>query len=104
MSKGNTEANGWTFAQIPIWVICDPDISDGAKTLLGYLKYRQGTDAACWPTKATIAEDLQVSKDTVSRRMKELVAAKYVKRIIRPGHSNLYQLIADPGGKAEVRR
>lgn len=102
MTKGDmTEAKGWTFAQVPIWVIGDPDISDGAVRLLGYLKYRQGTDAACWPSKATMAEDLHVSTDTISRRLTELTEAGYVNRLFRSGKTNLYQLIADPGGKAE---
>lgn len=102
MGKGDMRSSGWTFAQVPIWAICDPDISDGAKAQLGYLKYRQGTDAACWPSKATIAGDMGVSVDTVERRTSELVAAGYVRRIQRPGRSNLYHLIADPGGKREA--
>lgn len=91
---------GWTFAQMPIWLITSADVTDGAKILFGYLKYRQGTDAACWPSKARIAKDLSISRDTVTRRIQELIDAGYVERIERKGRTNLYKLIADPNDEA----
>jgi DNA-binding MarR family transcriptional regulator len=97
----NTKATGWTFAQVPIWLLCNHDISDGAKVLFAYLKYRQGTDAACWPSKETMARDLGISKDTVTRRIRELDDATYIKRHIRAGTTTLYELVADPLGERE---
>jgi DNA-binding MarR family transcriptional regulator len=99
---GNTIANGWDFAQMPIWAICDHNLSDGAKILLAYLKWRQGNDAACWPSKTKIAQDLGVSKATVKRRLAELEAQGYVRRELRSGRSTLYHITADPSGKREA--
>ncbi|MBU1173439.1 MAG: helix-turn-helix domain-containing protein [Proteobacteria bacterium] len=98
---GNTKATGWTFAQVPIWLLCNEGISDGAKTLFAYLKYRQGTDAACWPSKQTIADDLGVSTETVGRRLGELDAHGYVVRHTRRGRSTLYEMLAEPEGEKE---
>jgi hypothetical protein len=70
--------------------------------LFAYLKYRQGTDAACWPSKTTMANDLGVSKPTIERRLKALIETGYVKRKVRPGMTNLYVLHADPGGCADA--
>lgn len=99
---GNTVSNGWNFAQVPIWAICDHSLSDGAKVLLAYLKWRQGNDAACWPSKTRIAKDLDVSKATIKRRLVELEEQRYIRRELRAGRSTLYHIIADPPGKKEA--
>jgi DNA-binding transcriptional ArsR family regulator len=96
-----TKATGWTFSQVPIWLLCNHDISDGAKVLFAYLKYRQGTDAACWPSRETIASDIGIAQSTVTRRLKELEDAGYIKRHFRDGTSTLYEMIADPPGEQE---
>lgn len=87
---------GWTFAQVPIWAICDPRISDGAKTLLAYLVWRQGENPDAWPSVQRMADDLRVSKSTVSRRIEELDAVGYTHITYRPGQSSLYAMVADP--------
>jgi len=99
--SGNTTATGWTFAQVPIWLLANGKISDGAKVLFAYLKFRQGTDTACWPSKQTMASDLEVKPVTITRRLSELYDSGYVVKHCRPGHSNLYELMAAPDGEPE---
>jgi DNA-binding transcriptional MocR family regulator len=69
---------GWVFAQTPIWAACDPNISDGAHRLLVYLAWRQGNDNGCWPSRARMARDLNASRETIRRRLRELEDAGYL--------------------------
>jgi hypothetical protein len=87
---------GWIFAQTPIWTICDPNITDGALRLFAYLAWRQGNDNSCWPSVPTMAHDLNVSEDTIRRRLRELESENYLVTTHRIGRSNDYSLIADP--------
>ena len=87
---------GWIFAQTPIWTICDPNITDGALRLFAYLAWRQGNDNSCWPSVPTMAHDLNVSEDTIRRRLRELESENYLVTKHRLGRSSDYSLIADP--------
>jgi hypothetical protein len=98
---GNTIATGWTFAQIPVWLLTNTELSDGAKVMFAYLKYRQGKDAACWPSYSAIAQDLGITERTAMNRAAELENAGYIERQRRPGRSNLFVLKAAPEGEPE---
>lgn len=87
---------GWVFAQMPIWLLADQRLSDGAKIVFGYLRYRQGTDANCYPSIRTVAHDLGAAERTIQRRLGELEGYGYVERVERAGRSTLYYLVADP--------
>ncbi len=87
---------GWWFAQTPIWTICDPNLSDGALRLFSYLAWRQGNDSSCWPSVPTMARDLDISEDTIRRRLRELEHNSYLITTHRIGRSSDYSLIADP--------
>ena len=91
--QGNTSRTGWHFAQVPIWMICDDEISDGAKALFAYLQWRQGRDAACWPAISTMAHDMHVSSTTIKRRLHELVEHGYVIKTQRTGKTTLYKTL-----------
>lgn len=91
-----TESTGWTFSQIPIWALCDDRISNGAKVLFGYLRWRQGKNACSWPSRGKMAEDLFVSKKTISRWLQELKDVGYVGVQYREGRSSLYVTHANP--------
>ena len=90
---------GWTFVQLPIWILCDDRLSDGAKILLAYLRWRQGKDMGCWPSRAKIAKDLHISKKTVSNRLRELEKCAYVITIYREGASSIYVTNANPNSE-----
>lgn len=92
---------GWTFAQVPIWAVCDPNISDGALRLLAYLAWRQGNDNSCWPSVSRMAQDLRSSPKTIQRRLRELEETGYLVTRHRRGRSNEYTLVADPDGASE---
>ena len=94
--------SGWTFAQVPIWTICDPRLSDGALRLFAYLAWRQGNDAYCWPSISTICRDLHTSPTTARRRLRELAHAGYLKITHRTGRSNHYALHADPHSASDT--
>jgi DNA-binding transcriptional MocR family regulator len=87
---------GWIFAQTPIWTICDPNITDGALRLFAYLAWRQGNDNSCWPSVPTMAHDLNVSEQTIRRRLRELESENYLVTTHRIGRSSDYSLVADP--------
>jgi hypothetical protein len=87
---------GWVFAQVPIWAICDPNLSAGALRLLAYLAWRQGNDGSCWPSLGRMQTDLGCGERTVQRHLRELEEAGYLVTTRRPGRSNTYSLVADP--------
>ncbi len=86
--------SGWTFSQVPINATQDHALSDGAYRLLAYLIWRQGTKDKTWPLVATMAADLGVSHDTISRRVKELEDAGYIEVQRIPGKSSEYSVKA----------
>ncbi len=92
--------SGWTFSQIPIATTQDHALSDGAFRLFAYLVWRQGNKDNSWPLVGTMADDLGVSHDTITRRVKELEDAGYIEVERRPGKSSLYTVTGCP---AEVR-
>lgn len=95
------EKQGWVFAQTPIWATCDFNISDGAYRLFTYLDWRQGNDDYCWPSLARIARDLNLSRSTVRRRLRELEQAGYLITRHRVGRSSQYSLVADPDNASD---
>lgn len=87
---------GWTFVQLPIWILCDNRINSTSKIVLAYLRWRQGNDGCCWPSRGKIARDLNVSERTVSRCLVELRGAGYVEVYFRDGQSSVYKTFANP--------
>ena len=97
----NVTLTGWTFAQTPIWAICDDRLTDKAVRVFGYLYYRQGTNPDCWPSVNKIAEDMGCSHDTINRALKNLDDLGYVVIKHRQGRSSKYTVIAQPEGAAD---
>jgi DNA-binding transcriptional ArsR family regulator len=91
-----TKATGWIFSQVPIWLICSEEVSKSAVVVMAYLRYRQGTDAACWPSIETISSDVGLHESTVRSKIRELEKAGYIIRHKREGRTNLYEIVADP--------
>lgn len=91
------------FASIPKWVQA---LKPGLGPLAVYTALAQyaNTDRECWPSVATLADDLGVSGDTVTRHIKALVALGAVQKTNRwaaTGQtSNLYVLPMSPDAAA----
>lgn len=68
------------------------DISDGAKLLYGLLAYYAGKDGRCFPWVDTLAHEMGVSDDTITRRLTELEKRGFIARIRRgPGRPTYYR-------------
>jgi biotin operon repressor len=85
---------GWNFAQVPIWVLCDTRLDDGAKVLFAYLAWRQGESGGSWPSVPRMAADLGVSEVTIQRRLRALEEYGYLETEQRSGRSSYYTLNA----------
>jgi DNA-binding MarR family transcriptional regulator len=80
------------------------DINDSGHTesetiVFAYLKFRQGTKDHAWPHISTICDDLGLSRATISRTIKSLETAGYIR--IKHAHGGLkqgnkYQITAKP--------
>ena len=104
MSKKTTPfgKEGYTFAQVPIWLVCDPEVSDGAFRLMVYLSWRQGKNAGAWPSIARMARDLRLSTSAVKRRIQALEEKAYLVVTRRQGYTSLYTIVADPNQASEA--
>lgn len=88
-----TGQTGYWFAQIPLDIIRDPRLSAGAVRLYANLAGYANAEGVCWPGKARLAKDLNVSVRTIYNYTRELSAAGHI-IIKRRGRrrSNLYTL------------
>lgn len=86
------------FVIIPEWILL-ANISDKAKVLYGNLwKYADRDTNKCFPSRATLAKNMNCSKSSIDRVLKELIDIKAVSVQNRPpkengaNQSNLYTL------------
>lgn len=96
ISKGSVAliASGWTFAQVPILPILDRSLSPGAKELFVYMCWRRDQEGKMWPSVASIAQDLGISRPSVHKRINELVNEGYLCVFKRRGRTSVYSLTA----------
>ncbi len=59
-------------------VMCDNSISIGAKALYAYICTFAGSEKKAWPGRAKICSDLNISKDSFSKYIKELKTRNYI--------------------------
>lgn len=96
------------FVVLPEWVL-DAEVSDRAVRLYAVLRrYADSTHLTAWPSRATLAERVRCSLDSVDRAMKELIAVGALSVRQRRGDdgsltSNLYTLRSLPPLAASVR-
>lgn len=87
---------GYTFAQLPEWVLLHPDLTDKAKLLFALLDRHAGADGDCFPSKRRLAEMLGCDTRTIIRAkdLLEQVGALEVQPRYDDGRqtSNLYIL------------
>ncbi len=95
------------FIIIPEWILLS-NISDKAKVLYGALwKYADRNNNECFPSRKTLAKDLNCHPSSVDRCIKELVNIKAIRVKNRPpkengaNQSNLYTLITTPSSVSD---
>lgn len=98
----NVRLKGFTFAQIPMWLLACSDVDPLAKVIYGYLVWRQGRNAKCWPSVDRIAEDLQISRASVLRHLARLEELQYIQISRTSGKENEYTVDGDPPQKATL--
>ncbi len=64
-------------------VITDPSLTIQAKGLYALLSCYADKNRSCYPSLSTLADNLNVTPDSVSRYIRELKANKYIKRVGR---------------------
>lgn len=62
----------------------------GAIAVYSYLCFRGGSKKYCFPSQATIAKAIGVSKSTVNRNLKNLEAKGFIKKINKQKENNVY--------------
>ena len=85
--------SGRPFTKVPVALLASPHISDGSKVLYGYLKWLQGTNGNCCPSVSMMATDLNVSQDTIRRRLTELEKYQYLSVTRCPGKQSWYTVM-----------
>jgi hypothetical protein len=91
-----TRLVGFTFAQIPMWLLACTDLDPQAKVVYGYLTFRQGTNPDCWPSVARIATDLNLNRATVLRHLESMERLGCLRVERTAGRVNHYTIVADP--------
>lgn len=91
-----------TFAVVPTWVIDAPITATDVRLYAVLRRYADQTGAA-WPSRATLAERLRVSTDTIDRSVRRLVGIGAVTVTHRRDDtgaltSSLYRVHAQPVG------
>lgn len=71
--------NSAGFGIIPKLVMQDRELSIVAKAIYSYFRSYTGTGDSCFPTRKKICYDLNISNDTFSKHLKNLVRFGYVK-------------------------
>ena len=61
-------------------VMSDPELSVQAKGLYALLCCYANKERKCFPKKTTLADNLNVSFDSIKRYLRELKAKNYIKR------------------------
>lgn len=78
-------------------IYADTDLPHRAIAVYMYLRDRANKSGECWPGIKTIGADLNLSRSTVKRALKDLEHNGYLKKILRyrtngSYTSNLYRL------------
>ena len=79
-------------------IYADDLLPHRAKTVYMYLQDRSNKDGTCWPGITRMAKELNLSRTTVKRALRDLVEAGYVEKVRRyrengSDTSNLYVLL-----------
>ena len=98
----NMKLKGFTFVQVPLWLLACSNVDPQAKVIYGYLVWRQGRNAGCWPSLDKIAADLQLSRASVMRHLRRLEQLGYIQVTREKGRANLYTVNGEPGQTVKI--
>lgn len=85
------------FVKFPMALLEDPRISCGAKTMYALLKMHEPNGGGrSWPSHARLARFLGCHIDRVAFKVKELVAAGWLRYEKRPGTTGHYTTLDHP--------
>ena len=76
----NTSKRTGRFGIVSHNVMTDPELSVQAKCLYALLCCYANKERKCYPKKATLADQLNVSIDSIKRYLRELRTKNYIKR------------------------
>ena len=76
----NTSRRTGRFGIVSHNVMTDPELSVQAKCLYALLCCYANKERKCFPKKTTLADQLNVSMDSVKRYLRELRTKNYIKR------------------------
>ena len=76
----NTSKRTDRFGIVPYRVMTDPELSVQAKCLYALLCCYANKERKCFPKKSTLADELNVSFDSIKRYLRELKAKNYIER------------------------
>ena len=107
--KKKTPTDYRLYIHMPIRAFKDPNLQQHRQALFvlaalcSYTDYR----GICWPNQATLAKDLNVSRQAVSRYIKKLIQWKYIKyarKEFKGQKGNCYFVIYDTNTTEEMAR
>ena len=90
------------FTQVPSMVMRDGNLPASARTLYAILLSYAWQESECWPSQATLGEDLGISDRRTRGHLRELEEAKLIRTERENGH-NVYLLLALPRKYASER-
>ncbi|MFN7918908.1 MAG: helix-turn-helix domain-containing protein [Bryobacteraceae bacterium] len=90
---------------IPIGLLSDPDLSDGAKALWARLYWLAGSHGECSPRADALASQIGKSVDTIGRLISELIQGGYIQRLRRgPNRPHAYRFLEPATLSESVRK
>jgi hypothetical protein len=97
MNKNTIAVDHGKFEMLPHWLLFDTNVSSIALRLYAVLRKYGNADNKCFPSRQRLADDLGVSKITIDRTKKELIAVGALCETRRMGEdktytSNLYHI------------
>lgn len=101
MSKDGTLRRQHRFTVTPEHLILDPRVDDRAFRLWCRLDRFVGANEVAFPSRETLAIELDCSPSSIDRSLRQLVAAHWLEKELREGDTNNYVLIVAPEKEVE---
>ena len=109
MPKKKSPTDYRLYIHLPIRAYKDPNLEQHRQAMFVLAALCSYTDfrGICWPNQATLAKDLNVSRQAVSRYIRKLIQWKYIKyarKEFKGQKGNCYFVIYDPKTTEDMAR